>query len=447
MDIPHNYKLIKNIYKILKKKGDSVLELEDNNELSLLPSYIKKCDTGDIYTNKTKINSYIEQPKIFYVNQEIVDYMEFPDKEKIEQFKKRFGSFDNMRFDNYVNDMNFIFMGVFNENISNLNVNNVESMISLFRSNKTFNQDISKWKVGNVKNMRRMFKNTTFNRDISSWDVRKVENLSEVFRNSKFNQDISKWEVEKVTSMSFTFADSSFNKDISGWNVENVTTMSNMFKNSPFNQDISGWDVRKVVNFTDMFKGSPMEGNKPEEYFNMLKDKGSRVSTKKKITQNDIFTILNDRSIFDDQLSKLEKKFGKIEDWKFDDDVYDFYSLFMGSVFNDDISDWNVENVTSMSHMFEGNTFFNQDISNWKVGNVTNMNSMFESTNFNQDIRKWDVRNVVNMRFMFKDSSFKQDISGWDVRKVVNFTDMFKGSPMEGIVPKEYFTVLKDTRR
>jgi surface protein len=41
---------------------------------------------------------------------------------------------------------------------------------------------------------------------------------------------------------------------------------------------------------------------------------------------------------------------------------------------------------------------FNQDISSWDVSNVTNMNYMFASgSSFNQDISSWDVSNVTNM--------------------------------------------------
>ena len=64
--------------------------------------------------------------------------------------------------------------------------------------------------------------------------------------------------------------------------------------------------------------------------------------------------------------------------------------------FNQDISSWDVSNVTNMSGMF-GNSSFNQDISSWDVSNVTNMSSMFQDSPFNQDIGSWDVSNVTTM--------------------------------------------------
>ena len=66
--------------------------------------------------------------------------------------------------------------------------------------------------------------------------------------------------------------------------------------------------------------------------------------------------------------------------------------------FNQDISSWDVSNVTDMSYMFKNlsNSPFNQDISSWNVANVTNMYEMFYGANsFNQDLSSWDVSNVT----------------------------------------------------
>ncbi len=69
-----------------------------------------------------------------------------------------------------------------------------------------------------------------------------------------------------------------------------------------------------------------------------------------------------------------------------------------------------VSNITDMSDLFYGRADdfmycgydFNEDISNWDVSNVTNMESMFYHCNeFNVDISGWNVSNVINMRFMF----------------------------------------------
>jgi len=43
------------------------------------------------------------------------------------------------------------------------------------------------------------------------------------------------------------------------------------------------------------------------------------------------------------------------------------------------------------------------------------------ATNFNQDISSWDVSNLTEMDRMFSGASaFNQDLSGWDVSSITN---------------------------
>ena len=57
--------------------------------------------------------------------------------------------------------------------------------------------------------------------------------------------------------------------------------------------------------------------------------------------------------------------------------------------------------ITDMSKLFSRTIlFFNQDISSWDVSNVTTMNQMFyNAQSFNQDLSAWDVSNVTDMEF------------------------------------------------
>ena len=48
--------------------------------------------------------------------------------------------------------------------------------------------------------------------------------------------------------------------------------------------------------------------------------------------------------------------------------------------FNEDISNWNVSNVTTMEGMFSGSKAFNQPIGEWNVSNCTNMEGMFQGS-------------------------------------------------------------------
>ncbi len=98
--------------------------------------------------------------------------------------------------------------------------------------------------------------------------------------------------------------------------------------------------------------------------------------------------------------------------------------------FNADISNWDVSNVNTMDLMFYAAESFNQDIGNWDVSKVTNMLGMFMSaTSFNQDISNWNTSNVTEIKDMFNHAtSFNQPIGNWDVSKITRMERLFSGA-------------------
>lgn len=153
--------------------------------------------------------------------------------------------------------------------------------------------------------------------------------------------------------------------------------------------------------------------------------------------------------------------------------VTNMQSMFFGSSFDQDLSDWDVSNVDNMRAMFrltenynnggrpltwfseESTTYstrmmdsmfyeakaFNQDITGWDVSNVESMNSMFRATPyFNQDIGEWDVSGVGRMNSMFRNASvFEQNLSEWDVSYVAESSNFATGSKLAGrdlLLPK-----------
>ncbi len=111
--------------------------------------------------------------------------------------------------------------------------------------------------------------------------------------------------------------------------------------------------------------------------------------------------------------------------------VTDMQAMFFdASSFNQDIGNWNVENVTNMWDVFFGASSFNQDIGIWNMGNVTNMQAMFfNASSFNQNIGNWNVGNVTNMSgVFFNAAAFNQNIGNWDVGNVANMHDIFFGA-------------------
>ncbi len=97
------------------------------------------------------------------------------------------------------------------------------------------------------------------------------------------------------------------------------------------------------------------------------------------------------------------------------------------SLFNADIENWDVSNVTDMSWMFKGAFAFNHSLNRWDVSRVTNMEYMFYSAfAFDQPLGGWDVSNVKNMSRMFSwTQEFNQPIDTWDVSNVTDMSYMF----------------------
>ena len=103
------------------------------------------------------------------------------------------------------------------------------------------------------------------------------------------------------------------------------------------------------------------------------------------------------------------------------------YAFFNAEVFNGDISDWDISNVTNLGSTFSGALAFNQDISTWNTSSVTMMNTTFRyAAAFNQDISRWDTSKVTYINDMFADAtSFDQDLSDWNIGEVKFFDYMF----------------------
>ena len=149
--------------------------------------------------------------------------------------------------------------------------------------------------------------------DVSTCDVSTITSMYQIFRNeASFNQDIGTWDVSNVTTMSEMFytADA-FNQDISDWDVSSVTDMEDMFYSADaFNQDISDWDTGEVTTMSEMFWNA---------------------------------TAFNNG--------------GVALDWSDTSKVTTMYRMFYSAdAFNQDISTWDVSNVTTMSLMLWGPT-------------------------------------------------------------------------------------------
>jgi surface protein len=160
----------------------------------------------------------------------------------------------------------------------------------------------------------------------------------------------------------------------------------------------------------------------------------------------DVTFTFTDNSKFREEFDELGidaliTKYGPLSSWKVDN-ITNMSGLFEGYIFKnfqndtendpkDDITKWEVHNVTTMEKMFKNCKSFNQNLGGWKVSKVNTMGEMFNGCEiFNQDLSGWDVSIVASMNKMFRGcSEFNQDLSKWDgkLTYVSNMDDMFSG--------------------
>ena len=126
--------------------------------------------------------------------------------------------------------------------------------------------------------------------------------------------------------------------------------------------------------------------------------------------------------------------------WTFPPILTIFDSMFVNcpNLNTDSMSGWDMQYATNLIIMFWGSggtsRIFNGDIRNWNISNVTNISRMFggdyptATGAFNQDVGGWNTSNVTNMWKTFAYcNTFDQDISSWDINQVTNFLSFMVG--------------------
>lgn len=112
--------------------------------------------------------------------------------------------------------------------------------------------------------------------------------------------------------------------------------------------------------------------------------------------------------------------------------VTDMSDLFREcyTIFNYDLSRWNVSNVTTMDKMFEDIFFHPGDcgFGQWNVSKVKSMKAMFKnSKRMSSTIGAWDTRSLENAEEMFcKARFFTQSLANWNTGRLRNAKAMFK---------------------
>lgn len=184
------------------------------------------------------------------------------------------GSFNDPNIVNYVS-LNqptslreaFKNAGVFNQDISGLDVSQCTDFQELFVGANSFDQNLSGWNMSSAEILHAAFASTSFNNGgdpgIENWDVSNVSDFSYIFGiSNSFNQPLTNWDTTGATSLEAMFINGAAfnNSSLNNWNTSHITDMEGMFNGAAaFNQDISGWDVSNVTNMDGMFNASPFD--------------------------------------------------------------------------------------------------------------------------------------------------------------------------------------------
>ena len=341
----------------------------------------------------------------------------------------------------------------FNQDLTGWDTSAVTSFNNMFENAWAFNGDISTWDTGSAIYMQRMFTGAgSFNQNISNWDTHSLVYMNSMFENSGFNNGSiendsanplrangNKWNLANVVGLDAVFVNSPFNQDVGNWDVSNVTNFRATFASArSFDQDLSDWDTSSGRYFHYMFYddnfnngGQPLVSspngwnlsNAAEIYAMFQSNRGFNQD----ISSWDITNVTNLNYMFYD--ASAFNNGGQPLTWD-TSNIQSMESTFQyARAFNADISSWDMSNVISTQYMFFNATAFQSDISQWNVSKVTNMNVMFADTTFNGDIGAWNTSNVRYMHAMFSgNSAFDTSISNWDTSNVGDMSYMFRST-------------------
>lgn len=354
----------------------------------------------------------------------------------------------------------------------------ITSMSNMFVACVLFNQPLNNWNTGNVTGFVNMFSSCyLFNQCLGSWNITKCTSFEGMFsgcinfNNGDNSVPLNNWVLNTTAasvSLNYTFLScSSFNRYLGGWDTSKVNIMSSLFSGCPsFNNGFASgvtnqlpWNTSACTNMSGMFQGAsafnsnlgtgttPWDMSKVTDFLNMFRSAS-------KFNNGDDTAPINNWNI--NTISSISMS----------------AMFFSASVFNRNISSWNVSKVNNFGGMFQNANSFNNgyasgisnqlpwiinttssvDMSNlfasalafnsnlgtgttpWDVSKVTSFGAMFNgATNFNNGddaapINNWSINTVsnVSMASMFQSASnFNRDVSNWNMTKVVNTSSMF----------------------
>lgn len=126
--------------------------------------------------------------------------------------------------------------------------------------------------------------------------------------------------------------------------------------------------------------------------------------------------------------------------------------LFYGCIsYNNDLTNWETENITNFQAVFRDADSFNGDVTNWRLDSATNLTETFwHADSFNRDINTnvrtdgnlaWHTANVTSFHGILAFTSFNQSLDKWNTYgngSEVQMQEMFRNSPFnQDLITKE----------
>jgi len=156
------------------------------------------------------------------------------------------------------------------------------------------------------------------------------------------------------------------------------------------------------------------------------------------------FTAITDNNIhhavreYVEHPTAAEAKFGPIDQWDTSQvtNLDHLFSVGRDATlenFDADISNWNVESVTSMKKLFFGNQEVSKlSLHSWNVAQVTDASFAFAKTKQfeGRGLGNWNLASLVNASHMFSEAeAFNgKGVHAWDVPSLQDATRMFHGA-------------------
>ena len=260
--------------------------------------------------------------------------------------------------------------------------------------------------------------------------------------------DISNWGNLTITTGASFYGCQNMDVSATDSPIISSTTLIYFFRNcqSITSMDLSGWDVSGVTDMTSMFNNCQSATSFGISGWNTSNVTSMNYASASIGMFQNCFVWNEDISNWDvSNLTTMRAMFlgarafnADIDEWNVSGVTNMIYMFNDARAFNSDISSWDVSNVTNMASMFMAAWTFNQNIGAWNVGNVTNMSRMFDSArDFNNggsdSIGKWNVSNNTSMNLMFgkgsfsgnQDTVFNQPIGDWDTSSVIDMSSVF----------------------